>query len=41
MGDWQGWGIRFNNASVGDIVHAVGRAVGLFYNDQNSINQNA
>ena len=34
MGDWQGWGIRFNNASIGDIVHAVSRAVGLYYDDR-------
>lgn len=34
MGDWQGWGIRFNNASIDDIVHAVSRAVGLYYDDK-------
>jgi starch synthase len=37
MGEWQGWGIRFNNASIGDVVHATGRAVGLFYNDPESL----
>lgn len=37
MGEWQGWGIRFNHASIGDIVHATGRAVGLFYNDPESL----
>ncbi len=37
MGEWQGWGIRFNNASIGDIVHATGRAVDLFYNDAESL----
>ncbi len=30
MGDWQGWGIRFNQASVGDITHGITRAAGLF-----------
>ena len=38
MGDWQGWGIRFNNASIGDIVHATSRAVGLFYDDKEHMN---
>ncbi len=38
MGDWQGWGIRFNDASIGDIVHATSRAVDLYYNDQKSLN---
>ncbi len=37
MGDWQGWGIRFSQASVGDIVHAVSRAVGLYYDDKKSL----
>ena len=32
FGDWQGYGIRFNNASVEDITHSVGRAVDLYYN---------
>ena len=32
FGDWQGYGIRFNNASVGDITHSVGRAIDLYYN---------
>ena len=31
-GDWQGYGIRFNNASVEDITYSVGRAVDLYYN---------
>ncbi|MBV9962096.1 MAG: glycogen synthase [Parafilimonas sp.] len=39
MGDWQGWGIRFNNASIGDIVHAVSRAVGLYYDDPDGLNR--
>lgn len=32
FGDWQGYGIRFNNASVEDITYSVGRAVDLYYN---------
>src|SRR5215204_1375054 len=32
FGDWQGYGIRFNNASVGDITYSVGRAIDLYYN---------
>ncbi len=39
MGDWQGWGIRFNNASIGDIVHAVSRAVGLYYDEPDNLNR--
>ena len=31
-GDWQGYGIRINNASVEDITYSVGRAVDLYYN---------
>jgi len=31
FGEWQGYGIRFNNADVGDIVYSVGRALGLYY----------
>ncbi|RFM28162.1 glycogen synthase [Deminuibacter soli] len=30
MGDWQGWGIRFNHASVGDVTYSVNRAVEAF-----------
>ncbi len=30
MGDWQGWGIRFNHASVGDVTYSVNRAVEVF-----------
>jgi len=33
MGEWQGWGIRFTHASVGDVTYSVGRAIDLFYND--------
>ena len=32
FGDWQGYGIRFNRASVDDITYSVGRAVDLYYN---------
>ena len=32
FGDWQGYGIRFNNADVNDITYSVGRAVDLYYN---------
>ena len=37
MGDWQGWGIRFTHASIGDIVHAISRAVALYYDDKESL----
>lgn len=30
MGDWQGVGIRFDQATVGDIVYSVGRALELY-----------
>jgi starch synthase len=36
MGDEGGYGIRFIHASVGDIVHAITRAVNV-YQDQNSM----
>ena len=39
MGDPDGWGIRFLQASIGDIVHATGRAVGLFYDDKEALNE--
>ena len=32
FGDWQGFGIRFNNATVGDVTYSVGRAIDLYYN---------
>jgi starch synthase len=32
FGDWQGYGIRFNHANVQDIIHAIGRAIDLYYN---------
>lgn len=31
FGDWQGFGIRFNHASVEDITYSVGRAVDLYH----------
>jgi len=30
MGDWEGFGIRFNNATVEDIAHAIYRAISVF-----------
>ncbi|MFM7672715.1 MAG: glycogen synthase [Bacteroidota bacterium] len=33
MGDWQGFGIRFDQATVGDIVYSVGRALDLYEQD--------
>ena len=32
FGDWQGFGIRFNEPSVGDITYSVGRAIDLYNN---------
>ena len=32
FGDWQGYGIRFDNPSVGDITYSVGRAIDLYTN---------
>ncbi len=32
MGDWQGFGIRFDQASVHDITYSVGRAIDLYHN---------
>jgi starch synthase len=32
MGDWQGFGIRFDQATVGDITYSVGRAIDLYQN---------
>ncbi|MEX6686741.1 glycogen synthase [Danxiaibacter flavus] len=37
MGDWQGWGIRFNNASVQDITYSIDRAVEV-YKDKTHLN---
>ncbi len=33
MGDEDGYGIRFLHASVGDLLHAIYRAIDLFYNE--------
>jgi starch synthase len=30
MGDWQGWGIRFNHATVGDVTYSVNRAAEVY-----------
>ena len=30
MGDWEGFGIRFNHASVGDIHYSVSRAINVY-----------
>lgn len=38
FGDWQGFGIRFNHASVHDIMHSVGRAIDLYYNKRDLYN---
>lgn len=32
FGDWQGFGIRFDQATVGDITYSVGRAIDLYAN---------
>lgn len=32
MGDWQGFGIRFNNATVGDIHYSISRAIEVYKN---------
>ncbi len=34
FGDWQGFGIRFNDPSVWDITYSVGRAIDLYNNKQ-------
>lgn len=38
FGDWQGYGIRFNQASVGDITYSVGRAIDLYNNKRDLYN---
>ncbi len=38
FGDWQGYGIRFNHASVNDITYSVGRAIDLYNNKRNLYN---
>lgn len=32
FGDWQGFGIRFDQATVWDITYSVGRAIDLYHN---------
>ena len=34
FGDFEGYGIRFNQASVWDITNSIGRAVDLYYNNK-------
>lgn len=31
MGEAGGWGLRFNNADVGDVVYSISRSVSLYY----------
>jgi starch synthase len=38
FGDFQGYGIRFDQASVGDITYSVGRAVDLYNNKKDLFN---
>jgi starch synthase len=38
FGDWQGYGIRFNNADVNDISYSVGRAIDLYHNKKDLYN---
>jgi starch synthase len=38
FGDWQGYGIRFNNADVNDITYSVGRAIDLYSNKKDLYN---
>ena len=37
MGDFDGWGIRFTHPTVGDVMHAVGRAFEV-YKDKTHFN---
>jgi starch synthase len=30
MGEWEGFGIRFNHATVGDVHHSVSRAINVY-----------
>jgi len=39
IGDWQGFGIRFNEASVWDVTYSVGRAIDLYYNRKEQFQQ--
>jgi starch synthase len=38
MGDWEGFGIRFNNASVGDIYYSINRAVEVYADTKQMLN---
>jgi starch synthase len=38
FGEWQGFGIRFNNADVNDVTYSVGRAIDLYYNKKDLYN---
>ncbi len=38
MGDFEGWGIRFNQASVGDITYSIIRAAELYDNNEVHLN---
>jgi starch synthase len=38
FGEWQGYGIRFNNADVNDITYSVGRAIDLYHNKKDLYN---
>jgi starch synthase len=38
FGDWQGYGIRFNHASVQDITYSISRAIDLYYNKKDLFN---
>jgi len=39
MGDFEGWGIRFDYANVGDITYSVNRAMDLYYNDKDHLHR--
>jgi starch synthase len=38
FGEWQGFGIRFNNADVTDVTYSVGRAIDLYSNKKDLFN---
>ena len=38
FGDWQGYGIRFDQATVHDITYSVGRAIDLYDNKKDLFN---
>jgi len=39
FGDFEGFGIRFDQASVWDITYSVGRAIDLYYNKKEQVEQ--